>query len=303
MARETFVNVNFKAKALETIRQANEIIAEYMAAGFTLTLRQLYYQFVARGLLANKQTNYDNLGKVIADARNAGFIDWKAIEDRTRFLRGHTTYKNPADAIEHAREDYRINMWEGQERRIEVWIEKDALLGVIEQVCNKWDINYFACRGYASQSELYMAGKRILWNRRKLNQDIFVLHLGDHDPSGMDMTRDNEDRLSLYAGGPVEVRRIALNMNQVDEYNPPPNPTKLTDCRANKYIEDYGMECWELDALDPTVIANLIEEQVESELNHEQWQRRQERFEKDIEMLDKAVDYVGQIGQETEEDG
>jgi len=292
MPLEQFIEKRFNRKSRAVILQANEIIAEYQAAGFTLTLRQLYYQFVARGLLANKQTNYDNLGNVISDARLAGLIDWDAIEDRTRFLRGHTTYDDPADAIERLHERYRIDMWQGQKRRVEVWIEKDALIGVVQAVCNKWDVNYFACRGYASQSELYAAGKRIQARRYYGNQDSIVLHFGDHDPSGIDMTRDNEERLSMFAGRRVEVKRLALNMDQVEEYNPPPNPTKLTDSRANGYIDAYGMESWELDALEPKVIAQLIEDNVQEELDFDVWDDRVSRFQYDQRKLQEAVKFV-----------
>lgn len=292
MAYEEFIPKNFQGKSLLIVEQANTIIAEYQAAGFTLTLRQLYYQFVARGLLANKQQNYDKLGAIVSDARLAGLIDWDAIEDRTRFLRGHTTYASPADAISKLHSRYRIDMWQHQARRVEVWIEKDALLGVIEDVCSRWDVNYFACRGYASQSELYGAGKRIQYRREDEGQDTLVLHFGDHDPSGMDMTRDNCDRLSLFAGGYVEVRRLALNMPQVQQYNPPPNPTKLTDSRANGYIADFGHECWELDALEPQVIAKIIEDEVRSVLDIKLWNAAVKKFDADRAQLLDAVKYV-----------
>src|SRR5688572_2826178 len=293
MAYETFIPKNIQGKSYEIIQQAVEILNEYQEAGFTLTLRQLYYQFVARGLLANKQQNYDRLGAIVSDARLAGLIDWDAIEDRTRFLRGHTTYVDPADAITKLHDRYRIDMWQGQKRRIEVWIEKDALIGVIEQKCSEWDINYFACRGYASQSELYAAGKRIAFRRSHDEQDTLVIHLGDHDPSGMDMTRDNCDRLSLFAGDYVEVRRIALNMPQVQQYNPPPNPAKLTDSRAQQYIAEWGDESWELDALSPQVIAQLIQDEVDREVDSDVWEERVQQWNADKTKLDDAVKFVG----------
>lgn len=313
MAYEAFIPKNFRSKALRIIDKANAVIAKYQEAGFTLTLRQLYYQFVARDLFEDKyvwtgrnwrkdpngtinaEPNYDLLGTVISDARLAGLIDWNAIEDRTRFLRGHTTYESPADAIELAHQRYRIDMWQGQARRLEVWIEKDALLGVIEEVCAKWDMNYFACRGYASQSELYNAGKRIEARRQDDGQDTIVIHLGDHDPSGMDMTRDNEDRLSLFAGEYVHVRRIALNMPQVEQYSPPPNPTKLTDSRANGYIAEFGHECWELDALEPQVISDLIEAEVQRYCDPKLWKARVDQFKRDRATLLKAVDFVREL--------
>jgi hypothetical protein len=308
--KQAFVHKNFHALSYAMINQANSIIDEYRSLGFSLTLRQLYYQFVARDLFyrryslknnrwvrdengtINAQPNYDNLGQLINDARLAGLVDWDAIEDRTRYLRGHLIYADPADAIAETRRCYRIDMWAGQPKAVEVWIEKDALIGVIERVCLRWDVDFFACRGYASQSEMYVAGQRIRARKIEQNQDTVVLHLGDHDPSGCDMTRDNEERLSMFAGFQVPVHRIALNMDQIEEFDPPPNPAKITDSRANAYIEQYGDESWELDALEPRVIGRLIEENVKRNLNMELFKKRTEQFNLDREVLSSAVDFV-----------
>ena len=104
-----------------------------------------------------------------------------------------------------------------------------------------------------------------------------MLHLGDHDPSGIDMTRDNRERLNMFAESRVEIRRIALNMDQVETYSPPPNPAKLTDTRANDYIAAFGSESWELDALEPRVIDQLIRDQVAAEMDHEIMREAKER--------------------------
>jgi hypothetical protein len=310
---ELFIAKNFRSKALDIIHKANRVIGQFQARGFKLTLRQLYYQFVAHDLFPDKyvwtakgwrkpqpgqlgtinaEPNYDLLGVVISDGRLAGMIDWDAIEDRTRFLRGHTTYANPSEAIQALHRRYRIDMWQGQDTRLEVWIEKDALIGVVEGVCSKWDIDHFACKGYASQSELYNAGVRIRERRADTGQNTVVIHLGDHDPSGMDMTRDNCDRLSLFAGDYVEVRRIALNMPQVEQYEPPPNPTKMTDSRAEGYVQEFGEECWELDALSPEVIAELIQQEVNSTVDFDLWNERVEQWKADRVKLMDASNYV-----------
>ena len=89
----------------------------------------------------------------------------------------------------------------------------------------------------------------------------YIIYLGDHDPSGIDMTRDITDRMKLF-GSNVEVRRIALTMEQVQTFNPPPNPTKITDKRAKNYIKNFGAESWELDALEPQFIGRLIDSEI-----------------------------------------
>lgn len=93
------------------------------------------------------------------------------------------------------------------------------------------------------------------------DKDSYIIHLGDHDPSGIDMIRDIKARLEML-GARVTVQRIALNLNQITQYSPPPNPAKVTDSRSNSYIQQYGNESWELDALDPSIIKDLIKDAV-----------------------------------------
>lgn len=261
---------NFSADRLDKIHKANAIIEEYKKQGFELTLRQLYYQFVSRDFIPNNQREYKNLGDVINDARLAGLVDWNAIVDRTRNLQSLAHWYSPSSIIDACASQYRIDKWAGQPNRIEVWIEKDALVGVIEGVCQELDIPFFSCRGYTSQSEMWSAAMRLKAYRDN-GQEPLVLHFGDHDPSGIDMTRDITDRLAEFSYGPVELRRLALNMPQVKQYNPPPNPAKLTDSRATGYIAEHGDESWELDALEPRVIAKLIRDTVAEYQDADKW--------------------------------
>jgi hypothetical protein len=257
---------NFRSESLALIARANKIISEYSAQGFDLTLRQLYYQFVSRDLIANTTKEYKRLGNVVNDARLAGLIDWDSIEDRTRNLKGLNHWSTPSEIIEACVHNFRLDKWEGQDNYIEVWIEKDALIGVIQRICNKNDVNYFSCRGYVSQSEMHGAAQRF---RRKCHGKQGVLiHLGDHDPSGKDMPRDIYARLKMFGAG-VKVKRIALTMDQIEELLPPPNPAKLTDTRARDYIKKYGDNSWELDALDPSYIENIIDETIQGYVNSE----------------------------------
>jgi len=290
--KEAFIEKKFREKTLALIEIANVIIDEYREQGFTLTLRQLYYQFVARDYIENSQRSYKNLGSVINDGRLAGYIDWSAIEDRTRNMVEAWHFYSPKDAIEQMRSQYIIDMWENQDTRVEVWIEKEALVGVISRKCRELDVPYFACRGYVSGSEMYAAGKRAHARYHTYGQHTVVVHLGDHDPSGIDMTRDNDDRLELLAGweGAPLVSRIALNMNQVEEYNPPPNPAKLTDSRAFSYISQYGSKSWELDALDPKVLNKLIHNEVVKHRNEDRWAEKEEQLSEEEDVLDKIIE-------------
>jgi hypothetical protein len=286
MALIAYVEKNFSDGSLDVIARANAICSEYAAQGFDLTLRQLYYQFVARGWLANKQTEYKRLGSIVNDARLAGLLDWSYIVDRTRNLQDLAHWETPEQIIRAVSEQYRHAVWDDQQYRVEVWIEKDALTGVIAGVCRRNDVPYFSCRGYTSQSELHSAAQRLIGYERD-GQDTVVIHLGDHDPSGIDMTRDIQDRLRLF-GAKTEVRRIALTMDQVDEFNPPPNPAKLTDSRVGGYLAEHGDLSWELDALDPATLDALIEAEILSWRDNRSWDESVARQERQRRLLRAA---------------
>lgn len=272
MALIQYEEWNASEKSLDIVRRANSVCREYAAQGYDLTLRQLYYQFVARGWLANNQRNYKSLGATIDKARRAGLMDWGYIVDRTRNLRGLTTYDQPAGIVEEMEQDYHVDLWEGQDYRVEVWVEKEALAGVIQRAALSRGVNYFSCRGYVSQSEMHAAARRHARYERG-GQDVVVIHLGDHDPSGIDMSRDMQDRLELF-GAHTELRRIALNRDQIDRYAPPPNPAKLTDSRAGGYIAAHGSSSWELDALNPDTLATLITDEIDSLLDVGMYEER-----------------------------
>jgi hypothetical protein len=271
MPKIRYQEQRFSASSRALIDTANKIIADYQAQGFDLTLRQLYYQFVARDIIANQQSEYKRLGSVINDARLAGLIDWHAIVDRTRNLRRNSHWNTPGEIVQSCAEQFQLDKWATQQYRVEVWIEKDALVGVVEQTCAPLDVPYFSCRGYTSQSEMWEAAQRLHKYARSYDQTPVIIHLGDHDPSGLDMTRDITDRLALFMGG-MEVNRIALNMSQIEEFNPPPNPAKITDSRAAAYIALHGDESWELDALDPAQLAELIQSTVEKYRDDGAWE-------------------------------
>jgi hypothetical protein len=293
MPRIAYISKDFSAQSLEIIERSNAICAEFQRQGINLTLRGLYYRLVARDLFPdsrrwrkvdtgrwvrdedgtkNADPNYKWLGDIINDARLAGLVDWNYLEDVTRNLRSLAHWDDPESIMDSVASQYRIDRWAVQPRHVEVWIEKDALLGVIQGVCNANDVGYFSCRGYTSQTAMWEAAQRLMRIQREGSQDLVIIHLGDHDPSGIDMTRDIETRLNLFGCYPT-VERIALNMDQVRVYDPPPNPAKLTDSRVTGYIEQYGDESWELDALDPSVLIALIQDEIEVWRDADLWEQ------------------------------
>lgn len=290
MPKICYVEKNFRSDSLALIDKINSVIEEYEAQGYSLTLRQCYYQLVARGIIPNNERSYKNTGNLINDARLAGLIDWYSIEDRTRNLQRLAHWDSPKSIIESASHQYRKDIWENQDYYVEVWVEKEALANVVGRVSNELDVPYFCCRGYVSQSEMWSAAQRFI-AKQEAGKDVVLIHLGDHDPSGIDMSRDIEERLVLFGVDTFmfNFRRIALNMEQIEEFAPPPNPAKLTDSRCGSYIYKYGDESWELDSLEPKVIHDLITNNVTEFWDYEEVLKVRARVESEKEVMESVA--------------
>lgn len=271
--KEKFVEKRFQAASATIIRQANEIIAEFTRQGLKMTLRQLYYQFISQNLFENTDKNYKRLASIISDARLAGLVDWDAIEDRGRVPLLPYFWPNVDSIIDASVNQYRKNRWCSQTNLVELWVEKQALAGVLEPIARQYQITLSVNKGYSSSSAMYDATNRIVRGCTPPDEDgpmkePYVLYLGDHDPSGEDMVRDIDERLNLFRKDPddpscercpeIVVEKLALTMQQIRRFEPPPNPAKRTDSRYEKYAETHGNESWEVDALPPNVLQQII---------------------------------------------
>jgi len=299
MPKIAYIPKSFAADKLALIETCDKICTEYANQGYELTLRQLFYQLVSRDIIPNTQAEYKKLGDLVADARLAGMINWLHIVDRTRNLMGNQHWERPSSLVEQAAKTYAIDKWDGQPHYCEVWIEKQALEGVIEGICGRLDVPFFACRGYTSASEMWSAGQRLL-SKLQRNKEVHIIHLGDHDPSGIDMSRDIKDRLDMFVSAHmsdarVHVLRVALNMPQIERLHPPPNPTKLTDSRATDYIAKYGENSWELDALDPAELNAIIERAVKRYRDEVLWQKSVDKEEKGRRTLEAIHADFGKV--------
>lgn len=333
-----------KSDTVEVIQQANRILSQYSKG---ITIRQLFYRFIAldyfpdswidkaynakQGLdpdTKNTVKSYKKLCVLMERARMAGLVDWDAIVDRTRNLKSLGHWSKPSDIVRGAANSYRTDLWAQQPHRLEVWIEKDALVGVIEDVCEENDVPYFSCRGYTSVSEVWGAARRHL-EYIKAGQQPVVLHFGDHDPSGLDMTRDIQKRLRLFETADwfrecmprgkntkkgdvwkdmarrvdkpgemymgTEVKRLALHMEQIEQYSPPPNPAKESDSRFKKYQLKHGDDSWELDALEPSVIEQLLRDGIDAHRDEGIWTEDYEKQELERKDLTSAADHWNKV--------
>ena len=295
--KEKFVDHNLRGDSANLVSTCEDILDDFRHQGYTLTLRQLYYQLVSKDIIPNNERSYKNLGTLITKAREAGLIDWNDIEDRNRSCNTHYFEEDETTILKGLDRFITYDQWSRQGYYIEVWVEKDALINVISRPCERLQLPYMACKGYLSVSEAYRAGKRFEEAVENGKAPVLI-HLGDHDPSGLDMTRDNRDRLSLFSGHRIHVERIALNRDQIDRYNPPPNPAKLTDPRAVDYIRDNGNTSWELDALQPKIIDDLISRTVEKYIDRDIWEQtenEQAAIREKIKLLPELHDDIFEL--------
>jgi hypothetical protein len=265
--REAFKEHRFGADALARIATINDVVRTYQAEGYRLTLRQLYYQLVTVNAIVNEERSYKNLGELLGQARLAGLVDWNAIEDRQRVPRMHIEFDDIVQRVDVALDNYRLRRWADQPYYVELWVEKEALAGVLEPIANEHHVVLMVNKGYSSLSAMKESADRFIEGTKQqtpAERMGVLLYLGDHDPSGEDMVRDVRDRLSLLGVYPrnLEVRKIALTTAQVQRYKPPHNPAKTTDSRYEAYRRLHGDRCWEVDALPPRVLTQLINDEI-----------------------------------------
>lgn len=304
MAKIKFRDVRLSNSNKERLEDINSIIVEYQEEGYKLTLRQLYYQLVSRDVIPNKQSEYSKLSTLLKEGRMGGIVDWDAIEDRLRQPSSPSSWDTPQDAMNALIAQYKLPRMEGQKNYIEVWVEKDALSGVLKRVTEKYHIPILVNRGYSSASAMFDAYNRfrngineILSSHDSGVENVIIFYLGDFDPSGMDMIRDVEDRIREFAtkhfeSFPLDVIPIALTKEQIRKYNPPPNPAKRTDPRAKKFIDEHGATSWEVDALPPNVLNKLLEAAIKKHININRYKEIVSREDADKNKLEALMEQL-----------
>ncbi len=288
--REQFIEKRFQGASLVLLDHVNRIIEEYQAQGYRLSLRQVYYQLVSQIIIPNEKTAYQNLGKLVSDGRLAGLLDWDAIEDRGRRGKYPQFWESPEAIISAAAETYRLDKWADQKNYVVVMIEKSALEGVVAPICAKLEVPFHANKGYSSSSALYNVGKEMQEKAVAHGKKLHVIYAGDHDPSGIQMSEDLADRLSTFSQNPVNVMRIALNMPQIERHNLPPNPVKDSDSRSPAYEARFGSECWEVDALNPGILATMFERAILSLRDPDIWAKSLDREHEHKEKIQSLLD-------------
>jgi len=276
----------------EVIPLVNRVLNEY---AMPLTVRQIFYRLISPPYQAfeNTRSNYKQLDRILTRARERGDINWRRIEDRAReLIGGDYGHESPDDWLRGRlhlfdADLYTKPMWTNQPVRVEVWVAKDALSRLFADVAGEFNVAVFPSRGYSSYTKV----KEAIEDRfNEVDELIYVLHFADHDPTGLDLTDDLERRFHKYGAENVAIERVALNIDQVRKYKLAPNPTKKADPRTEWYIEQFGDQCWELDALDPRELQRLIREAIEAHIDKEAWEVRKKEIEQDRRELRERID-------------
>lgn len=294
--------LRLRRATIEMIGQVNAVLAHAHQQNVKMTLRNVYYKFVKNGWFENSDDNYNRLKNAVGQGRLAGLISWDDIEDQERDLYGVNTYKAPEQLLKGLSSKYHRDLWEGQRFRPEVWVEKKGMTNVVSDICNQLRVDFFACKGYNSLTESWKAGQRLAGYVQKGQRPI-IFYLGDHDPSGLDMVRNNREQLAMFAGTDIMVVPLALTHDQVLELGPdlPPNPAKQRDARIEGYRDymadlGYGPDerdvSWEVDALEPTYIRQMIQREVDRLRDETMWDQALLREQEDKRYL---MEIAGEI--------
>lgn len=244
-----------------------------------ITIRHLFYRLVGLGVIEKTETAYKGLCGHLAKWRRSEAIPWSAFADNTRWHIRDETFDSVKDALENTATAYRRNLWSTQSCYLEVWVEKDAIAGIVAATANSFGVPVFVARGFASLSSLYDAASTFR-EATDAGKTAIIYHLGDYDPSGV--AAGESIRRAFRDDFKVNIRfeRIAVTSEQIQKFNLPTRPTKQTDTRAKKWT---GGDCVELDSMPPTSIRELVERSITQHINTREWNaiRQTEKLERE----------------------
>lgn len=256
-----------------------------------MTCRQVFYRLVSNGAIGKTEAEYkQTVIRLLCDMRRAGEIPFHWIADNTRWMRKPQTYGSLDLALKRTAEAYRRSVWDNQDVYVEVWLEKDALSGVLVDVTDPWDVPLMVTRGYPSLSYLHCAAQTI--KRRK--KPAFLYYLGDHDPSGVDITRNVEQGIrELAPKVDLTFKRIAVTREQIVSLNLTTRPTKTTDSRS----KGFEGESVEVDAIPPRVLKEMVEKCITGHIDYDLWAklRRIEQAERQVATSIAYTDWTNHV--------
>ena len=260
-----------------------EALIDIIAAMRPMTVRQVFYQATVCGLVEKTEAGYAKVQTDLTLLRRSGRLPFNWLADNTRWMRKPQTYRSVEDALRDTARLYRKDLWADADAYVEVWLEKDALSGVVYDVTDSFDVPLMVARGYASLSFLHTAAEYIA----KVDKPTFIYHLGDFDPSGVNAGEKIEQTLrELAPGAEIHFERLGVTPEQIRDWDLPTRPTKVTDSRA----KTFGDISVELDAIDPTALRTLVRRAIERHLPADQYRVLRVAEESERELLQIFVD-------------
>jgi 5S rRNA maturation endonuclease (ribonuclease M5) len=279
----------YQTKTKEILGLIRKLITQHR--GRKLTLRQVFYQLVAKKIIPNNLRAYKNLSYLIAKARKNGDIPWDVIRNHTRFVIKENSWPNFKDFTKKIEKIYHKSKLANQRNYIEIWIEKDSLREWFEPITKEFDVPLIICRGYPSITTLYEASKRL----KEIQKPIHILYFGDFDPSGEDIFRTIKEKLIKDFGvnrRKLHIKKVALTLKDIKKYKLPPAPTKSTDSRSGKFVKKYGDFAVELEALPVRVLEQKIKRSIKSLLNWKQFQKDLKKEKQETKKLRKLIEKI-----------
>ena len=245
--------------------ERREALSDIVFAGRPMTVRQVFYQATIAGIVEKTEAGYAKVQRALVEMRHSGEIKWEWIADNTRWQRRLTTFSSPEEALRETARFYRKALWVDANDYVEVWLEKDALSGVLTPITYEFDVPLMVTRGYSSVTFLWNAGSAI----QAIGKPAYIYQIGDHDPSGVDAARKIEEGLREFAHGvPIHFERIAVTPSQIKDWRLPSRPTKTTDTRS----KGFDGESVEVDAIEPGKLRDLVQTAIERHMPTHQYQ-------------------------------
>src|SRR6516164_2058670 len=259
------------------VETRRERLLDIIDDGKPTTVRQVFYQATVRGLVEKAESGYVKVQTDLTVMRRSGDLPYDWLADNTRWQRKPRTFNSVEEALRNTAQFYRKSLWANADVYVEIWLEKDALAGVVYPVTSTYDVPLMVARGYASLSFLHTAAEYI----GTLDVPTYIYHLGDFDPSGVNAGEKIEETLhELAPDADITFERIAVTPEQINDWDLPTRPTKKSDTRS----KNFGSISVELDAIEPNQLRVLVQETIELHLPADQFAvlKAAEESERDI---------------------
>ncbi|MBA7584827.1 hypothetical protein ES695_00975 [Candidatus Atribacteria bacterium 1244-E10-H5-B2] len=271
-------------QSLELLAQVQKIIDSY---DFALTLRQIYYQLVAKQIIPNEQRYYKKLSRICVKGRDEGILPEEGFSDRLREIDKPSAWLDLNGFMETVKRSYNKDKWQNQPKYLEIWTEKDALRSVLTEITYPYDISLMVARGQLSRTAIYEASERY---KAKDDKECYLYYCGDFDPSGLSIYNSIRKRLEDF-GMFINYERIALTERQIEKYKLPSDPGKESDPNYNKFVSIYGSDMVvELDSLPPDVLRKIVEDCIIKNIDYELLGQVQEKERDEGIRLNKFIE-------------